>query len=88
MKPIIRFLTVFFLLAFGASGARAAVTYPYANDYLNFITALAVTNNIVTHPSGCESSYNETEEYYAVTTGGEVFAKERDIWVLVKLGFM
>ena len=79
MKPIIRFLTVFLLLAFGASGARAAVTYPYANDYLNFITALAVTNNIVTHPSGCESSYNETEEYYAVTTGGEVFAKERDI---------
>lgn len=81
MKPIIRFLTVFFLLAFGASGARAAVTYPYANDYLNFITALAVTNNIVTHPSGCESSYNETDskEYYAVTTGGEVFAKECDI---------
>ena len=81
MKPIIRFLTVFLLLAFGASGARAAVTYPYANDYLNFITALAVTNNIVTHPSGCESSYNETDskEYYAVTTGGEVFAKECDI---------
>ncbi len=79
MKPIIRFLTVFLLLAFGASGARAAVTYPYANEYSTFITALAVTNNIVTHPSGCESSYNDSKDYFAVTTGGEVFAKERDI---------